>query len=257
MQSLGSAVVEARKVCARYGRESVWRLDHVSTRIGSGVTALVGKNGAGKTTLMQALVGLTRVQQGSLEVLGAEVAREGLGHELLARIGYLPQDFGYVPGFTVREFVEYGAWLKRVPGGRISERADYAITSVGLTDSARTKMRKLSGGMRRRAGIAQTLVHDPELLILDEPTTGLDPEQRVRFRELIRGLAGSRSVLLSSHLIEDVRALAEQVLILDEGRLLFDGTIPELEQQGSGSTVGDSPLERGYLNLLAHEEAKR
>ncbi len=257
MQCSGTPVIDAREVCARYGRESVWRLDHVSARISSGVTALVGKNGAGKTTLMKALVGLTRVQQGSLEVLGIDIARERLDHGLLGRVGYLSQDFGYVPSFTVREFIEYGAWLKRVPGAQISERAAAAIVSVGLTDSARTKMRKLSGGMRRRAGIAQALVHDPDLLILDEPTTGLDPEQRVRFRELIRNLAENRTVLLSSHLIEDVRALAEQVLILDEGRLIFDGTIAELEQRGSGTEAGDSPLERGYLHLLAREEAKR
>jgi len=215
------------------------------------VTALVGKNGAGKSTFIKAIVGLVRPEEGERTVLGIDVARRRLDHEHYARLGYLPQDFGYVASFTAREFVEYGAWLKRVPKQRLRSAVDEALDAVGLADSADTKMRKLSGGMRRRAGIAQALAHNPDLLILDEPTTGLDPEQRVRFRELIRSVAADRAVLLSSHLIEDVRALAARVLVLDEGELRFNGSVVGLEERGARFGGGDSPLESGYLAVLA------
>ena len=244
-------VVVAREVSVRYGRSHSPQVKRVTTHIDRGVTALVGKNGAGKSTLIKAMVGLVRPEEGELTVLGVDVSQRRLEPTHYTRIGYLPQDFGYVASFTTREFVEYGAWLKCVPARSIKSAVEAALDVVGLTAAARTKMRKLSGGMRRRAGIAQALVHDPELLILDEPTTGLDPEQRVRFRELIRDLATERAVLLSSHLIEDVRALANHILILDEGQLRFDGTVDELERRGSEFRSGDSPLERGYLAVLA------
>jgi ABC-2 type transport system ATP-binding protein len=243
-------VVKAEAVSVRYGRSSVPQVDSVTITIGQGVTALVGKNGAGKSTLIKAIVGLLRPESGQLDVLGADVAERRLGPDELARLGYLPQDFGYVSTFTARDFVEYGAWLKKVPTARLSAAVDAALATVGLSEKARVKMRKLSGGMRRRAGIAQALVHEPELLILDEPTSGLDPEQRVKFRELIRDLAADRSVLMSSHLIEDVRALAQHIVVLDEGHLRFAGTVEALERRGEMFPAGDSLLERGYLAVV-------
>ena len=161
------ASVVADALTVQYRGTSSPQVDGASFALGDGVTALVGKNGAGKTTLLQTIVGLQRPQGGRLDVLEHSI-RGPLPKSVLARIGFLPQEFGYVPSFTVREFVEYGAWLKAVPAGQIPDAASEALRVVDLEQRSRTKMRKLSGGMRRRAGIAQTIVHRPDLLILDE-----------------------------------------------------------------------------------------
>ena len=171
------------------------------------------------------------------------------------RLGYLPQHFGYYKRFKVREFVEYLAWLKEVPPARIPGAVRTALERVGLTDRAEDRMKSLSGGMVRRAGIAQAIVNDPEVLLLDEPTVGLDPAQRLRFRELVAELGQQACVLISTHLVEDVAAACTDVVLVNEGSLVFQGTPADLATAGTATHVGDSPIERGYSALISAKSA--
>jgi ABC-type multidrug transport system ATPase subunit len=187
-----------------------------------------------------------------MELLGRDPGSHGPRREIRRRLGYLPQNLGYYPGFTVAEFVEYFALLKDMPPGRVPQAVATAIERVSLGDKARAKLRTLSGGMLRRAGIAQAIVNDPDLLLLDEPTAGLDPEQRVAFRALLRGLGERATVVVSTHLVEDVGAACGQVALMEAGKMVFHGTPDELIARGEGSgAAGDAPLERGYSAVLA------
>jgi ABC-2 type transport system ATP-binding protein len=246
--------VQARQLRVRAGRRIA--VDGLDLSLGTGVHGLLGANGAGKTTLMRALATVVRPADGDLYLLGQSV-RGRLDLRALRRaIGYLPQEFGFYPRFTVREFVEYMAWLKEVPGRDAPGAVQRAIERVGLADRADDRMKTLSGGMLRRAGIAQAIVNDPEVLLLDEPTVGLDPEQRVAFRELLRELGGDSCVLVSTHLVEDVVAACTDVVLVDAGRLVFQGTPADLEGYGDGTGTGDSPAERGYSTLLRHHRER-
>jgi ABC-type multidrug transport system ATPase subunit len=151
----------------------------------------------------------------------------------------------------VTEFVEYFALLKEVPAARVPAAVAAAIDRVGLQDRARARLRTLSGGMQRRAAIAQAIVNEPELLLLDEPTAGLDPEQRVAFRALLRELGERATVVVSTHLVEDVGAACGQLALMDRGRIVFTGTPDDLTVRGVGYATGDAPLERGYSAVLA------
>ena len=155
----------------------------------------------------------------------------GPRREIRRRLGYLPQNMGYYPGFTVSEFVEYFALLKEVPSGRVPAAVAAAIDRVDLGGQAKAKLRTLSGGMLRRAGIAQAIVNEPQLLLLDEPTAGLDPEQRVAFRALLRDLGRAATVVVSTHLVEDVGAACTEVALMDQGKIVFHGTPAELAAQ--------------------------
>ena len=167
-----------------------------------------------------------------------------------ARLGFLPQVVGFYPNLTLRESVSYAAWLKRVPSGMVPARVTEALARVHLTEHADMKMRALSGGMLHRAGIAQAIVHRPTLVVLDEPAAGLDPEQRIELRSMIRTMAESSAVLLSTHVVEDIRYIADQVLILREGRLVFAGRVDALAEMARPGERGDNDLERGYLSVL-------
>lgn len=173
------------------------------------------------------------------------------------RVGYLPQDFGYYRRFTVREFVEYMAWLKEVPRAEVPGAVQRAVERVGLADRADDRLKTLSGGMVRRAGIAQAIVNDPRLVLLDEPTVGLDPAQRLRFRELLQEMGTESCVVVSTHLVEDVAAACTDVILMNSGKLVFQGTPDKLAAAGQGGAAGDSPIERGYTALLSGVPAER
>ncbi|MCG7524400.1 ATP-binding cassette domain-containing protein [Streptomyces sp. OfavH-34-F] len=229
----------------------------MSFALDSGVTGLLGPNGAGKTTLLETLVTLLPPADGDVTVLGEELGSPAGRKEVRARIGFLPQRFGYHPGFTVTEFLSYVAWTKGMARARAQTAVDDAVKLVDLEERADTRMRKLSGGMLQRAGIAAALVHGPELLVLDEPTVGLDPRQRAEFRALVRRLAETTPVLLSTHLTDDVAAMCGSVLVLAEGNIAFQGTPQALEDIGSAEDLGDNALERGYNALLYRDSASQ
>ncbi|MGQ4418516.1 ABC transporter ATP-binding protein [Streptomyces sp. SAS_269] len=226
-------------------------LDGVDLDLGTGVHGLLGPNGAGKTSLIRVLATVARPSAGRMEILGQDTAGHRGRAAIRRRLGYLPQEFGYYPGFTVREFVAYVAWLKEMPAARVPAAVADAVARVGLADRADAKIRTLSGGMVRRVGIAQAIVNEPSVLLLDEPTAGLDPEQRVEFRELLRELGASATVVVSTHLVEDVAAACTEVTLLDGGRIAYRGTPHSLTLMGETSGgPGDHPIERGYTAAL-------
>jgi ABC-type multidrug transport system ATPase subunit len=188
---------------------------------------------------------------GQIRLLERDPGRTADRREIRRRLGYLPQNLGYYPAFTVVEFVEYFALLKEMPPNRVPKAVAAAVERVDLGPKAKARLRTLSGGMLRRVGIAQAIVNDPELLLFDEPTAGLDPEQRVAFRTLMRDLGQTATLVVSTHLVEDVGAACSEVALMAEGRVVFRGTPEELVARGEGHDVGDSPLERGYSAVLS------
>jgi ABC-2 type transport system ATP-binding protein len=242
--------VEISDLTRRFGRTQA--VAGVTLATGPGVFGLLGPNGAGKTSLLRMLATVIPPSSGRLRLLDRDPGVYGQRREIRRRLGYLPQNLGYYPGFTVVEFVEYFALLKDMPPRRVPGAVATAVERVGLGDKARAKLRTLSGGMLRRVGIAQAIVNQPELLLLDEPTAGLDPEQRVAFRALLRELGQHATVIVSTHLVEDVGAACGQVALMDQGRLVFHGTPDELTARAEGTAAaGDAPLERGYSAALA------
>ena len=201
-------------------------VDDLTCTLSAGVYGLLGVNGAGKTTLMRMLCTLLKPTTGSITWDGEDIF--ALGGEYRRLLGYLPQDFGFYPDFTVRDYLLYIASLKGLRPGPAKARAEELLRQVGLTEARNKKMRKLSGGMKRRAGIAQAMLNDPKLLILDEPTAGLDPSERIRFRNLISELSEDRIVLLSTHIVSDIEYIAGEILLMKDGCLAISGTAEEL-----------------------------
>jgi ABC-2 type transport system ATP-binding protein len=221
------------EVHRRYGRTQA--LDGATFDIGPGVTGLLGPNGAGKTTLLRILATVSAPDSGDVTVFGRNPRDAGERTEIRRRLGYLPQDPGFQRGFSVFEFVDYVAILKEMTGRRERhEEVRRALEAVDLTSVSGKRVRSLSGGMKRRTALAAALLGDPQFLVLDEPTAGLDPEQRLRFRELVSHAGEGRAVLLSTHQTEDVAALCQDVVVLDRGRVLFHGSPAELTAVADG-----------------------
>jgi ABC-2 type transport system ATP-binding protein len=202
----------------------VQALTNVSITLGPGVLGLLGPNGAGKSTLMRILATIAQPTSGKILWNNGEVARNP--DALRNVLGYLPQDFGVYPNLSALEFLEYLAAVKGIEAAAARRRITELLELVNLTDAAKRPLGGYSGGMRQRVGIAQALLNDPQLLIVDEPTAGLDPEERVRFRNLLSELSGERIVILSTHIVSDVEAVATNIAILAHGRLLAHG-LPE------------------------------
>lgn len=193
-------------------------VDEVSLRLTKGINGLLGANGAGKTTLMRMLCGTLTPTSGNISLDGLDVSSE----DYRAVLGYLPQDFGYYPNFTGMDFLLYLAALKGLSKSHAKRKATDLLELVGLKDVGRKKIKTYSGGMKQRLGIAQALLNDPWLLVVDEPTAGLDPQERVRFRNLIAELGKDTVVLLSTHIVSDVEPIADHLLMMSNGKVIFD-----------------------------------
>lgn len=206
-----------------YGKKRALR--NVDMRIERGMFGLLGRNGAGKTTLMKVLSTLLEKDSGKVKVCGIPVEHAA---EIRKITGYLPQEFSMYPNMKVYEAMDYLGVLSGLTKAQRKERIPLLLERVNLSDNAGTRVRALSGGMKRRLGIAQAILHDPKVLIVDEPTAGLDPEERVRFRNLLSEIAEDRIVILSTHIVGDVEATCEEIAVIDQGRILFRGTVEEL-----------------------------
>lgn len=217
-------------------------VDRVSLHLKPGVCGLLGANGAGKTTLMRMICGVLKPTGGTVFFEGSDASTE----EYRKNLGYLPQDFGYYPGFTGLEFLDYMALLKGLPKSAAKKRSQELLELVGLKNDSKKKIKTYSGGMKQRLGIAQAMLNRPKLLVLDEPTAGLDPKERVRFRDLIEDLGKENIVLLSTHIVSDVEQAADRILMMKDGQIIFDGSQSDVEGR----------LEDFYLKQFGEEEAR-
>lgn len=207
-------------------------VDRLSATLTPGFYGLLGANGAGKTTLMRMICDVLKPTSGSVVWNGAPIER--LGERYRSVLGYLPQDFGYYPDFSALDFMLYLSALKGLDSKAAKRRSMELLDLVGLKNVAKRKVKTFSGGMKQRLGIAQAVINDPQVLVLDEPTAGLDPKERVRFRNLISALAQDKVVILSTHIVSDVEYIADEILIMRAGQIVASGTIEEILAQVSG-----------------------
>lgn len=231
-------------------RGQVWALRDFSLETGPGVVGLLGPNGAGKTTLMNILATITRATAGTVLWNGTDVKRRP--DALRAVLGYLPQDFGVYPNLNAVEFLEYLAAVKGLDASSARRRINDLLKLVNLADVRKRPLGSYSGGMKQRVGIAQALLNDPQLLIVDEPTAGLDPEERVRFRNLLAELSGERIVILSTHIVSDVEAAATEVALISEGKLVLHALPEDLLRQAEGK-VWEWVVPSSEINALKRQ----
>jgi ABC-type multidrug transport system ATPase subunit len=235
-------------VSKRYGSGN-WALRNFTLQLGPGVLGLLGPNGAGKTTLMSILATITRATDGDVRWNGIDIASNPDG--LRATLGYLPQDFGVYPNLNAVEFLEYLAAVKGLDATASKRRIDELLNLVNLADVRKRPLGGYSGGMKQRVGIAQALLNDPQLLIVDEPTAGLDPEERVRFRNLLSELSGERIIILSTHIVSDVEATATDIALISQGILVAHASPEELLRRVEGK-VWEWVIPSADLNAARH-----
>lgn len=227
-----------------YGKKQALR--RVNLTISQGMFGLLGPNGAGKTTLMKILATLLPKTGGKVTICGTDISQE---REIRRMVGYLPQDFSMYGNMTVYEAMDYLGVLSGMKKAERRERIPMLLEKVNLTENHGTKVKAMSGGMRRRLGIAQAILHNPRVLIVDEPTAGLDPEERVRFRNLLCEIAEERIVILSTHIVGDIEATCENIAVLNQGELLFQGTVTDLLEHAEGK-IFTATVSRMELPML-------
>lgn len=225
-------------------------VDRTSLVMKPGIYGLLGANGAGKTTLMRMIAGILKPDEGEIRLGDIEVSQEAYRD----RLGYLPQEFGYYPNFKAWDFMMYMASLKGIPKAKAKVKTQELLETVGLSEAAQKKIKTFSGGMRQRLGIAQALLNNPRLMILDEPTAGLDPKERVRFRNMLSRLRRDRIILLSTHIVSDVEYIADQILVMKDGVILHRGSLDEIISAIRGK-VWECRVSREKMAALAEKYA--
>lgn len=216
-------------------KKGVTAIRHADLEIQNGIFGLLGENGAGKTTLMRVLTTVLKPTEGTVTLDGI-LYSEGNYEKIQRKIGYLPQEIDLYPNLTVQECLEYMGDLAGVPKEECRQRIQYYLKKTGLTEHQKKKMKQLSGGMKRRVCLVQALLNEPEFLIVDEPTTGLDPEERIRIRNLLVDFSENRTVLFSTHVVEDLAATCHQLAIMHKGRFLYAGSMRNLAEEAQGKT---------------------
>lgn len=227
-----------------YGKNMV--LNNISLTIGNGMFGLLGRNGAGKTTLMRIMATLLKPSNGGITFNGIPLENK---KQIRPFIGYLPQEFSFYPDMSVWETMRYLAAMSNIPIETQHERIHNLLQQVNLWENRKLKVRKLSGGMKQRLGIAQALLNNPKVLIIDEPTVGLDPEERLRFYTLLDEFSSDRVVIVSSHIVSDIESVCENVAVLDAGRLLYAGTVEQLSQMADGKVFELTVSKREYTTV--------
>ncbi len=249
--------IQITRLTKQYGKFHA--LHELSLNIGHGMFGLLGPNGAGKTTLMKILTTILPPTSGTIQFNRKEI-QQNL-HEVRQKLGYLPQDFGFYKSLNAYELLDYIAMMKNIPSRQRKTHIEHVLAQVNLTKDAKRRVGGYSGGMKQRLGIAQALIGDPDLLVVDEPTAGLDPEERIRFRNLLARISGERTIILSTHIVADIEVSCQQVGVLNKGRLIFHGSPSELKQQAHDRvwevTIPVSEyerLERQYTILSSRAE---
>ncbi len=230
-------MIDIRNLTKFYGKgnQAVRALNEVTLQIEEGMFGLLGPNGAGKTTLMRILAGIVQPSRGQVMINGLDLSQEKDKQRLKAQLGYLPQELGLYPDLSAREFIDYMAILKGMhTDSERRKRIREVLELAGLQENADRKIKGFSGGMKRRVGIAQAIVNDPRILIVDEPTAGLDPEERIRFRNLLVKMAADRVILLSTHIVEDIGLTSQKMAVLSHGDIQFVGSPSELIRKAEG-----------------------
>lgn len=225
-------------------------VDNVSAELTPGVYGFLGANGAGKTTLMQMVCGIVAPTSGEVLVNGKNNLR--LGEKFRDVLGYLPQEFGYTPGFSAKDFMLYIASIKGLDPHFAKRKTNDLLALVNLEDAANHKIRTFSGGMKRRLGIAQALLNDPEILILDEPTAGLDPKERAYFRNIISEMANGKIIIISTHIVSDIEYISDQILIMKKGRLILQGSAESLLPEVDGMVWNVTIPQNEWIHFEAH-----
>ena len=225
-------------------------VDNVSAELTPGVYGFLGANGAGKTTLMQMVCGIVAPTSGEVKKKKKNNLR--LGEKFRDVLGYLPQEFGYTPGFSAKDFMLYIASIKGLDPHFAKRKTNDLLALVNLEDAANHKIRTFSGGMKRRLGIAQALLNDPEILILDEPTAGLDPKERAYFRNIISEMANGKIIIISTHIVSDIESISDQILIMNKGRLILQGSAESLLPEVDGMVWNVTIPQNEWIHFEAH-----
>lgn len=251
MRKVGNSkdMLRVEGLSKNFGKKKVFA--DLSFELDNGIYGVLGPNGAGKTTFIRCICGIYKIDKSAIGFDGMEVGSKSF----ISNLGYLPQHFGLFKDMKVKAALEYMAALKKIPKSDVKAEIERVLKRVNLFDRIDSRVGSLSGGMMRRLGIAQALLGDPKLLIFDEPTAGLDPEERIRFKKIIAGLEKDKTVLISTHICSDIESLCNKVLVMNEGKILFNDTLEELEKKGQSYALesSESLLERGYLCLLGRE----
>ncbi|MCW2567346.1 MAG: yxlF 4 [Mycobacterium sp.] len=242
-------MIVAHGLGVRYARHR-WGLADFTCRVAGSAVGVLGPNGAGKSTLLSLVTGAREATTGQLSVAGLDLSERRERRTLQSRLGFVPQSVDIYPGYSVEQFLRYVCWLRRVAASEVPGRIDAALRATDLWRQRDDRIRTLSGGTRQRVALAQTLVNEPDLIVLDEPTVGLDPEQRAQFLNRVRALTSRTRVVLATHLVEDVAEVCDAVVVLYEGRSVFTGSVRELVAEAGADTVTGPSVGAGYLAVL-------